>query len=99
MPLQIQSIRENVEYYVESNHEADFQANDMIYDELELDELNSTLKNDVGTAAFSASDCDNEGLLVSQPSTPSSLTSHHHKVSFYMLSFHIVVNFFLATII
>lgn len=75
----IQSIRENVEYYVESNHEADFQANDMIYDELELDELNSTLKNDVGTAAFSASDCDNEGLLVSQPSTPSSLTSHHHK--------------------
>ena len=65
---------------MESNHEVDFQANDTIYDELELDELNSTLKNDVGAAAFSASECDNEGQSVPQPTTPSSLSSHHHKV-------------------
>ena len=37
--FQIKSIRDEVEYYVESNQDPDFAGSDSLYDELNLDEL------------------------------------------------------------
>lgn len=37
--LQIKGIREDIEYYVESNQDPDFEENEFVYDELELDDL------------------------------------------------------------
>lgn len=42
IPLeQIKMIREDMEYYVESNREPDFEENDFLYDELDLEELDT----------------------------------------------------------
>jgi CCR4-NOT transcriptional regulation complex NOT5 subunit len=38
-PSQIKGIRDDIEYYVDSNQDPDFEENEMIYDELELDDL------------------------------------------------------------
>ncbi|XP_060605969.1 CCR4-NOT transcription complex subunit 3-like isoform X1 [Ruditapes philippinarum] len=44
LPLeQIKGIRDDIEYYVDSNQDPDFEENEMIYDELELDDLDPTL--------------------------------------------------------
>jgi len=37
--LQIKGIKDDIEYYVESNGEPEFEENEFVYDELELDEL------------------------------------------------------------
>ena len=37
--FQIKSIKEDIEYFVESNQDADFEENEFIYDELDLEEL------------------------------------------------------------
>ena len=40
--FQIKGIRDDIEYYVDSNQDPDFEENEMIYDELELDDLGNT---------------------------------------------------------
>ena len=37
--FQIRRIREDVEYYVDSNQEPDFEENEFLYDELDLDDI------------------------------------------------------------
>lgn len=37
--FQIKNIKEDIEYFVESNQDADFEENELIYDELDLDEI------------------------------------------------------------
>ena len=36
--FQIKDIKEDVDYYVESNHEDDFEENEFIYDDLVMEE-------------------------------------------------------------
>ena len=44
--LQIRRIREDVEYYVDSNQDPDFEENEFLYDELDLDDIGKFVKND-----------------------------------------------------
>lgn len=37
--LQIKSIKEDIEYYVESSQEPDFEENEFVYDELDLEDI------------------------------------------------------------
>ncbi len=41
--FQMRGIREDVEYYVDSNRDPDFQHNDFLYDDLDLDELSNSM--------------------------------------------------------
>ena len=43
--FQIRGIREDVEYYVDSNCEPDFEENEFLYDELDLDDIGTGEKN------------------------------------------------------
>ncbi|XP_052760291.1 CCR4-NOT transcription complex subunit 3-like isoform X2 [Mya arenaria] len=44
IPLeQIKSIKDDIEYYVESNGDPDFEDNEFVYDELELDDIDQVL--------------------------------------------------------
>ena len=42
--FQIRGIREDVEYYVDSNCEPDFEENEFLYDELDLDDIGTGVK-------------------------------------------------------
>eukprot|EP00918_Siedleckia_nematoides_P005024 GHVU01011124.1.p1 GENE.GHVU01011124.1~~GHVU01011124.1.p1 ORF type:complete len:790 (+),score=114.32 GHVU01011124.1:136-2505(+) len=62
---QIKKIRDDVEYYVESNQDPDFEENEFIYDDLDLEEL--------GALATSPSDMDD--FLGNMSGTPTSTNS------------------------
>ena len=40
--LQIRKIKEDVEYYADSNQEPDFEENEYIYDDLDLEEIGAS---------------------------------------------------------
>ena len=42
--FQIRQIREDVEYYVDFNQDPDFEENEFLYDELELDDIGMRIK-------------------------------------------------------
>lgn len=42
--LQIKKIKEDVEYYVDFNQDPDFEENEFIYDELDLEDLGKGLQ-------------------------------------------------------
>ncbi|KAL4239666.1 CCR4-NOT transcription complex [Mactra antiquata] len=42
---QVKVIKDDVEFYVESNQEPDFEENEFVYDELDLDDLDPTLQS------------------------------------------------------
>lgn len=79
--FQIANIREEVEYYVEDNQDDNFQENEFIYDDLDLDELSQSLG---AVLATSPSD-ENNFNLSGTPSTnsnspsPSPGLSNHSK--------------------
>ncbi|XP_064601447.1 CCR4-NOT transcription complex subunit 3-like isoform X2 [Liolophura sinensis] len=66
---QIKKIRDDVEYYVDSNQEPDFAENDFLYDDLDLDELGNVVP-----LATSPGDGD-DFLTDKAPSTPTSTNS------------------------
>ena len=77
--LQIQKIRDDVEYYIDSNQEADFEENEFLYDELDLEDLGMTIRPD--PVASSPSDS-NEVESLAGSSSPPMITppSSHSKV-------------------
>ena len=72
--LQIATLQEDVEYYVESNQDENYEENEFMYDDLELDELS------IGTAALAASpteEFNHPGSNSNSPSPgPTTLTNH-----------------------
>ncbi|ESN93350.1 hypothetical protein HELRODRAFT_194142 [Helobdella robusta] len=73
---QIQSIRDSVEYYVENNEDGDIDANELIYEELQLDELSSMLlknENNGTVTTNSSSITANSSPSGSELDIPSSL--------------------------
>lgn len=68
LPLdQIRRIREDVEYYVDSNQDPDFEENEFIYDELDLD--------DIGTVFPASSPPNEDGFSDKLSTTPTSTDS------------------------
>ena len=80
--VKIQKIRDDVEYYIDSNQEADFEENEFLYDELELEDLGMTIRND--PVASSPTDS-NEVESLAGSSSPPMITppSSHSKVKRY----------------
>lgn len=76
---QIQTIRDDVEYYIDSNQEADFEENEFLYDELDLEDLGVTIRPD--PVASSPTDS-NEVESLAGSSSPPMITppSSHSKV-------------------
>jgi len=68
-----------VEYYIDSNQEADFEENEFLYDELDLEDLGMTIRPD--TVAASPTDS-NEVESLAGSSSPPMITppSSHSKV-------------------
>jgi len=77
--VKIQKIRDDVEYYIDSNQEADFEENEFLYDELELEDLGMTMRTD--PVASSPTDS-NEVESLAGSSSPPMITppSSHSKV-------------------
>jgi len=70
---QVKNIRDDVEYYVDSNQEPDFEENEFIYDELDLDEChNAMLAADL---LLATSPLDDELMSSNMPATPTSTNS------------------------
>jgi len=97
--VKIQKIRDDVEYYIDSNQEADFEENEFLYDELELEDLGMTIRTD--PVASSPTDS-NEVESLAGSSSPPMITppSSHSKVktraSCYVIS---VLGLFLLTVV
>lgn len=83
----IESIQQDVDYYIESNQEADFEENEFIYDELDLEDAPTNLRMDALTSSPSEGDTDATGLGTAPSSnhsgspSPSSGASTHSKKS------------------
>jgi len=77
--VQIQKIRDDVEYYIDSNQEADFEENEFLYDELDLEDLGMTIRTDPVAASPTDS---NEVESLAGSSSPPLITppSSHSKV-------------------
>jgi len=77
--VQIQKIRDDVEYYIDSNQEADFEENEFLYDELDLEDLGVTIRPDPVTSSPTDS---NEVESLAGSSSPPMITppSSHSKV-------------------
>lgn len=78
--MKIQKIRDDVEYYIDSNQEPEFEENEFLYDELDLEDLGVTIRPD--PVASSPTDS-NEVESVGGSSSPPMITppSSHSKVS------------------
>jgi len=68
-----------VEYYIDSNQEADFEENEFLYDELDLEDLGMTIRPDPVTSSPTDS---NEVESLTGSSSPPMITppSSHSKV-------------------
>jgi len=83
---QIKRIQEDVEYYVYSNQEPDFEENEYVYDDLDLDDLGTSIGNAILAASPSEGDeCQNSmsGTPTSNNSSspsPSPSLANHSKV-------------------
>ena len=77
--MQIQKIRDDVEYYIDSNQETDFEENEFLYDELDLEDVGMAIRPD--PIASSPSDS-NEVESLTGSSSPPMITppSSHSKV-------------------
>ena len=78
--MKIQKIRDDVEYYIDSNQDTDFEENEFLYDELDLEDLGMTIRPD--PVASSPSDS-NEVESLAGSSSPPLITppSSHSKVN------------------
>jgi CCR4-NOT transcription complex subunit 3 len=83
---QIKKIKDDVEYYIESCQEPDFEDNEFIYEDLDLEDMNQfliaeqtranhTASFDSGTTKNSNATGDDDGSLSIQSNSPSSTTS------------------------
>lgn len=64
--LQIKKIKDDIEYYIESSQDADFQENEYIYDDIEgIDEVELT-----GIAVAGSANTDSNGTPTSMTSSP-----------------------------
>ena len=92
--FQIESIQQDVDYYIESNQEADFEENEFIYDELDLEDAPTNLRMDALTSSPSEGDTDATGLGTAPSSnhsgspSPSSGASTHSKVGVLWMLWH-----------
>ena len=84
---QIVKIKEDVEYYIHSNREPDFEDNEFLYDDLKLDEVSAALGSKL--AAMSSIDDEHSSNLsdVSNPSSgcssPTPSATSHAKVGHF----------------
>jgi len=82
---EIQKIRDDVEYYIESNQEVDFEENEYLYDGLDLEDITSvSLRPDVASSPTDSNDFDSyiSGGSSTQATSPppiSSAPSSHSK--------------------
>ncbi|XP_021358792.1 CCR4-NOT transcription complex subunit 3-like isoform X3 [Mizuhopecten yessoensis] len=68
LPLdQIKKIKDDVEYYVDSNQDPDFEENEFLYDDLDLDDL--------GSQVLASSPPNDDSILDKLSSTPTSTNS------------------------
>ena len=76
---QIQKLRDDVEYYIDSNQEVDFEENEFLYDELDLEDIGMTIRPDPVTSSPTDS---NEVESLAGSSSPPMITppSSHSKV-------------------
>jgi CCR4-NOT transcription complex subunit 3 len=83
---QIKKIKEDVEYYVESSQDPDYEDNDFIYEDLDLEDMNQfliseqtranhTASFDSGTTKNSNATGDDDGSISIQSNSPTSTTS------------------------
>ena len=97
MYFQVKSIIEDVEDYVESNQDPDFQENEEIYDELgDLDEIQQLQSNPVSAPDHMTDDARSSGtpLALSNSHTsghsgstsPPSGSAHHHTSASHLIS-------------
>ena len=70
--MQINSIKDDVEYYVEENQDEQFQENEFIYDDLDLDELQTAM---IGAPVLATSPTEDNFNLSGTPSTNSNSPS------------------------
>ena len=64
--MQIKKIKDDIEYYIESSQDADFQENEYIYDDIEgIDEVELT-----GIAVAGSANTDSNGTPTSMTSSP-----------------------------
>jgi len=78
---QIKKIKEDVEYYVESNQEPDFEENEFIYDDLDLDEFSATTSANMATSPTDGDEFESMNSINStSPSpSPSTVVVNHSK--------------------
>jgi CCR4-NOT transcription complex subunit 3 len=82
---QIKKIKEDVEYYIESSQDPDYEENDFIYEDLDLEDMNQflieqtranhTASFDSGTTKNSNATGDDDGSISIQSNSPTSTTS------------------------
>ncbi|KAK7506379.1 hypothetical protein BaRGS_00002491 [Batillaria attramentaria] len=78
---QIKSIKDDIDYYVESNQEPDFEENEFLYEDLDLDDLAST--QTLGTSPFDSEDHEKldsntpQSTNSSSPSPSPSINTNH----------------------
>ena len=83
---QIKKIKDDIEYYIESSQDPDFEDNEFIYEDLDLEDMsqfliaeqtraNHTASFDSGTTKNSNATGDDDGSLSIQSNSPSSTTS------------------------
>lgn len=80
---QIQSIREDVDYYSQSNQDDSFQENAFIYDDLHLDEISASLVATTADNVSGINDDDHSSTMTfdtnsSSCSSPTIQLPHHH---------------------
>jgi len=79
---QIQKIRDDVEYYIDSNQDADFEENEFLYDELDLEDLGAMTTMRPDPVAGASPTDSNEVESLAGSSSPPMITppSSHSKV-------------------
>ena len=85
--LQIKKIKEDVEYYVDCNQDPDFQEDELLYDDLDLEELSAALCSNL--VATSPPEEDHFANISGTPTStnssspsPSPNVANHSKVIF-----------------
>ncbi|KAM6967786.1 CCR4-NOT transcription complex subunit 3a isoform 5-T5 [Aplochiton taeniatus] len=68
----VQKIKDDVEYYIDSSQDPDFEENEFLYDDLDLDEFPAAL---VATSPSGQGNIEDEMFLHNSSSTPTSTTS------------------------
>ena len=69
----IHNLRDDIEYYVESNQESDFKENDLMYEEIDLDNLSTLMTPVIAVSTQSHPPSLSNGTSISTSSTSSTL--------------------------